>query len=107
MRAASVSLDRTPRAVTQGSSPVGIHHLLQLVIEDKLGVPEERALPQRGHPAAGPRSVSPRNQTAWRARGPRTGEGARACVRVRVRVCVCLGKAATHPPGEELFFVLK
>lgn len=32
-------------------SPVGIHHLLQLVVEDKLRVPGKRGLSQRAHQA--------------------------------------------------------
>lgn len=44
--------DPGPWAVT-GRSPVGVHHLLQLVVEDKLGVPGKRALAQQAHPDIG------------------------------------------------------
>lgn len=38
-------------------SPVGIHHLLQLIVEDKLGVPAEKQ----------PCSVLPWNGSLWEA----------------------------------------
>lgn len=44
--------DPGPWAVT-GRSPVGVHHLLQLVVEDKLRVPGKRALAQQAHPDIG------------------------------------------------------
>lgn len=51
-----------------GRSPVGVHHLLQLVVEDKLRVPGERALSQQAHPdsraTGGPTSLG-----TWRGKG--------------------------------------
>lgn len=48
--------------LAQCSSPVGVHHLLQLVIEDKLGVPGESAHAQWARPGGGhawPRTQQP------------------------------------------------
>lgn len=51
-----------------GCSPVGVHHLLQLVVEDKLRVPGERVLSQQAHPdsraTGGPTSLG-----TWRRKG--------------------------------------
>lgn len=68
-----------PRVVTgrrgllaPGGSPVGVHDLLQLVVEDELRVPGGRALSQGAHPTAahGPGPPDTGHPQVLPARGP-------------------------------------
>lgn len=83
--------------LVQSSSPVGIHHLLQLVVEDKLGVPGRECVLSGLAPTAGP-VLWP--QTPDHPKVPPAQEHGR-------EYPVCLLEAATVPPGEGLLFTLK
>lgn len=76
--------------LAQCSSPVGVHHLLQLVIEDKLGVPGESAHAQWAWPGGRPR-LAP--HTA--ARGP-TSPGAPRGASARGSQCPSAGRTVLY-----------
>lgn len=101
-RRGEVGAAAAPRVVTgrrgllaPGGSPVGVHDLLQLVVEDELRVPGGRVLSQGAHPTAahglGPPDTG--RPQVLPARGPR-----------RERP-VCPREAV--PPGEEPSFTGK
>lgn len=72
--------------LVQSSSPVGIHHLLQLVVEDKLGVPGRECVLSGLAPTAGPVLWPPDTRPPEGPTSPGTWQGV---PRVSPRGCYC------------------